>query len=214
MLLRILSPLILVLAISGCASSHMAVKSGPAVSADAGSALVVFMRPSAFGGAIQSSVCRVDDDMHDQEFIGIVSSGTKIGYRARPERHLFMVIAENADFMDAELAPGKTYHVLVSPRIGIWKARFSLLPIHNDPQAKYSSRSERFDSWQASTNFVEKGPTADQWYAENLGSINEKRTSYLRKWNGRTAEDKSDLFLHVDDGISLAPPSQERVKKT
>lgn len=162
MLLRILSPLILVLAISGCASSHMAVKSGPAVSADAGSALVVFMRPSAFGGAIQSSVCRVDDDMHDQEFIGIVSSGTKIGYRARPERHLFMVIAENADFMDAELAPGKTYHVLVSPRIGIWKARFSLLPIHNDPQAKYSLRSERFDNWQASTNFVEKGPTADQ----------------------------------------------------
>lgn len=40
-----------------------------------------------------------------------------------------MVVSEAADFMDAELETGKTYYALVTPRLGVWKARFSLRPM-------------------------------------------------------------------------------------
>jgi hypothetical protein len=63
------------------------------------------MRPSSLGGAVQSSVFELRPD--GDKFVGIVSSKTKIAYSTGPGQHLFMVIAENADFMRANLAPGK-----------------------------------------------------------------------------------------------------------
>lgn len=111
------------------------------------------------------------------------------------------VIAENADFMDAEVEAGKTYYVLVAPRMGMFKARFSLLPIHNDAAAKYSIRSERFTEWQRDTYWVENGATARAWYESSKVSIDRKRLAYQRKWNGRTAEDKAELYLHARDGV-------------
>ena len=129
---------LLLASLGGCQSSMM-VKAGDSEPMPApGKALVVFLRPSSFGGAIQSSVY----DTHEGEdtFIGIVSAETKVAYEAEPGDHLFMVVAENADFMIAHLDAGKTYYALVSPRMGLWKARFSLLPIHNRVGAEYSVR--------------------------------------------------------------------------
>ena len=164
-----------------------------------GKALVVFMRPSNYGGAIQASV--YDASTAKEEFIGIVSGNTKVAHQAEPGKHLFMVIGENADFLNATLDAGKTYYVLVSPRMGVWKARFSLLPIHDDPAAKYSLRSEDFRAWQADTRFVEKSPAAEAWFSANAGSISEKRADYMVRWNGASAEQQAELTLLPTDGI-------------
>src|SRR5690348_12397408 len=124
----------------GCvATSTQMVKTSVSPAPEEGKALVVFMRPSMLGFAIQSSV--YDTHGAGNEFIGIVSAKTKVAYQAAPGNHLFMVIGENADFMNADLQAGKTYYVLVSPRMGAWKARFSLLPIHDDASAKYNTQS-------------------------------------------------------------------------
>ncbi len=40
-----------------------------------------------------------------------------------------MVVSEAADFAKADVEAGKTYYVLVTPRMGWWKARFSLRPL-------------------------------------------------------------------------------------
>ena len=189
------------LLISGCASSYMVKSEKTALSPEAGKATLVLMRPSLLGGAIQSSVYLVAPDQKGQEFIGVVSSKTKIAYSVAPGHHLFMVIAENADFMDADLEADKTYYALVSPRIGIWKARFSLLPIHADKDAKYNLYSSEFKDWDAATDLVEKSATADDWYRDVKSSVDEKRDDYLMKWNGRTAEDKAELYLHAVDGV-------------
>src|SRR5690348_17859138 len=74
--------ILLVAGLTGCQSSMM-VRSPANAAAPTpapGKALVVFMRPSSFGGAIQSSVY----DTHDSadQFIGIVSSKDK-----RSEEH-------------------------------------------------------------------------------------------------------------------------------
>jgi len=191
-MVRALCALVMVSILGGCMSSMMVKQPGAVPKPDADKALVVFLRPSSFGGAIQASV--YDTHGTGNEFIGIVSSKTKLA------RHLFMVVGENADFMNADLDAGRTYYVLVSPRIGWWKARFSLLPIHKDRAAKYSLESERFRNWMSETEYVVKGPAALQWYSENKASIDSKQQQYMRDWQKTTPEHQAELTLHARDG--------------
>ncbi|WP_159016675.1 hypothetical protein [Cognatiluteimonas profundi] len=192
--------LLLMLPLAGCVttSGYMAPSVATAAMPQAGKAMVVFMRPSNYGGAIQASV--YDATRPAQEFIGIVSGNTKIAYQADPGKHLFMVVGENADFLNATLDAGKTYYVLVSPRMGMWKARFSLLPIHNDPAAKYSTRSADFAKWQAGTRWVQKTPAADAWYLDNAANVTSKRADYMQRWNTASAEQQAELTLLPGDG--------------
>src|SRR5687767_12203944 len=80
-----------------------------------GKALVVFMRPSGLGFAIQSTVYEVSGD--ELRIIGIVSAKTKVAYQAEPGKRLFMTVGESADFMSAELQAGRTYYAAVAPRM-------------------------------------------------------------------------------------------------
>jgi hypothetical protein len=191
--------ILLLAGLTGCQSSLMVKSGGSAPTPQPGKALVVFMRPSSLGGAIQSSVY----DTHEKgdKFIGIVSSKAKIAYQAEPGEHLFMVIAENADFMVAHLDAGKTYYALVSPRMGVWKARFSLLPIHNQAGAKYSMQSSDFREWMDKTAWVNVTPAAEAWYREHAADIREKKLDYMRRWNTADAEQRAELTLPAADGI-------------
>ncbi len=189
-----------ILFLSGCQSSLMTRASSPALAAASNEgATVVFLRPSSLGGAIQASVFDVTDGK--TSFGGIVSTDTQVRMQLPAGEHLLMVQAENADFMNATLAPGKTYYVLVSPRIGVWKARFSLLPIHNDAAAKYSLKSEHFADWQKQCQLVEKSAAADAWYQAHQGAIESKRVDYMKKWDVMDAAHKAELTLHAEDGI-------------
>jgi hypothetical protein len=166
---------------------------------DADKALVVFLRPSAYGGGVSASVYDAPDG--STEFIGLVQHGNKLAYQATPGQHRFMVIAENADFVDATLEAGKTYYVLVSPRMGMWKARFSLLPIHNTPTGDESLQSAEFKKWMAKTSFVETTDSNRTWYENNKASVESKKADYLVKWNRMLPEDKKLLTLFAEDGI-------------
>ncbi|UXI66379.1 DUF2846 domain-containing protein [Tahibacter amnicola] len=196
--LRWVAFLIVGLGLTGCQSSMM-VKANREPEPSADKALVVFMRPSSFGGAIQSSV--YDTGEAKDTFIGIVSTGTKVAYLAEPGQHRFMVVAENADFLEATLNAGKTYYVLVSPRMGVWKARFSLLPIRNNASAEHNVKSGDFAKWQSKTHWVGVSPEAEAWYREHESAIREKKNDYLKKWKVMAPADKAELTLHAEDGI-------------
>lgn len=185
--------------LGGCvATSPLMTKSSVVPQPSADKALVIFMRPSRFGGAIQASV--YDEDNGKDDFIGVTSAKTKVAYEATPGNHLFMVVGENADFMNADLQAGKTYYVLVSPRMGMWKARFSLLPIHADANAKYSLKSAEFTQWQQDASFVQTSPAAMAWYQAHSADIATKRAKYMQEWKAASAEQKAELTLHTDDG--------------
>lgn len=189
------------LILGGCQSSLMT-KSGKAATEApevAQQATVVFMRPSVMGGAIQSSVYDVTGGQ--TRFGGIVSSKTSVQMHVPSGDHLFMVIGENADFMNATLDPGKTYYVWVRPRMGVWKARFSLIPIHNDPNAKYNLQSKDFADWKRDSALVDKTPEADAWYESHKRDIESKRVDYMKKWDRMDAENKAELTLHASDGV-------------
>jgi hypothetical protein len=172
-----------------------------------GKALVLFLRPSSVGFAIASSVYDAPDE--DTRFIGVVRSKQKMAYQAEPGVHRFMVIAENADFMDATLEAGKTYYVLIQPRMGVWKARFSLFPVHNHADPGDTLQSPDFPKWNAKAELVATSPAGLAWYEENKASVAEKKADYLVKWNRMLASDRAELVLHPHDGVASDAPTVE-----
>ena len=157
---------------------------------DSNEAAVIFMRPSRFGGAIQSSVFDVTTEKN--VLIGIVSSKTKLVYKTSPGKHLFMVVSESADFMGAELEGGKTYYAIVTPRMGVWRARFSLSPVRRN-----EINTNEFKTWESSCKFVAKLASADKWAQDNAQSIQSKRKRYYDNWISRD----NRPFLKKEDGI-------------
>ena len=165
-----------------------------------GKALVVFMRPSMYGGAIASTVYEAPDS--GTTFLGGVDPHQKIAVQAEPGAHRYMVVAENADFVDANLEAGKTYYVLIRPRPGVWKARFSLIPVVSRADAEFSTQKPEFAEWQASTKFVELTPAATAWYEAHKSDIEEKKAGYLEKWNRMAPADKAELTINPADGVA------------
>ncbi|WP_416638514.1 hypothetical protein [Pseudomonas sp. OHS18] len=198
---RLLGMLFVLLVLGGCQSALMVAPTTEAEpKATADKALVVFMRPSSLGGAVQSSVYDTRAEGNDV-FAGVVSSKSKVAYLAEPGQHLFMVVSENADFLAANLEAGKRYYVLVAPRMGVWRARFSLLPIRNDASAKEGLQSKQFRNWDESTEWMVIGPKASNWYQDNIDSIRARKLDYLPKWQSKSAADKAERTLRSVDGI-------------
>ena len=203
---RLACVLLLCLSFSAVAKEPLAVHvADQQAKPEPGKALVLFMRPSSVGFAIASSVYDAPDE--DTRFIGVVRSKQKMAYQAEPGMHRFMVIAENADFMDATLEAGKTYYVLIQPRMGVWKARFSLFPVHNHADPGDTLQNPDFAQWNAKTELVATSPAGLAWYEENKASVAEKKADYLTKWNRMLASDRAELVLHPHDGVASDAPS-------
>ena len=165
---------------------------GAAVAPAAGKALVVFLRPSRYSGAVQAVL--YDGDA----LVGISSVGTAINYQATPGRHQFMVVSDAADFLDAELGPDKTYFVLVTPEMGtwqarFWRARFSLRKLDPRRQASEIAR------WRREARPVATNDRAVAWDREHRPGVLRKRDDDLRKWQAKPTDERPTL--HSEDGV-------------
>jgi hypothetical protein len=149
-----------------------------------GKALVVFLRPEYVGYAIQAVV------YDDVQFIGVVSRHSAVAYQAEPGTHRFMVVSEAADFMDADLARGRTYFVQVRPRMGAWRARFSLAPLSATADARDIA------AWLAESRVASANDRGRRWAEENRSSVLHKKAAYEPKW----LEKADRPVLHRDDG--------------
>ncbi|MCP4391836.1 MAG: hypothetical protein GY802_26315 [Gammaproteobacteria bacterium] len=188
------------LLLSGCATSPMTVapdQTLPMVQNN--ESQVVFMRTSHLGGAINASLFEVTDT--GTEYIGISAVGTKVAVKTTPGEHLFMVVSEAADFMTAMLEGGKTYYAMVTPRIGAWKARFSLWPFSSKPGAKFQNSGDQFQKWVDDTKLLTQSQKSLDWYQSNKASVEKKKTEYLPVWNQKTPADRELRTLHPQDGL-------------
>ena len=184
----------LVLLLTACAGSSKNIREASPentdVKPDGSKAVLVLLRPSFVGGAIQSTVFEIKDG--NPVLVGPVAPKAKLAYRVEPGEHLFMVISENADFMSADFIAGKTYYALVTPRMGMWKARFSLLPMHQDDLS-----AEKFKSYLSDCRkWIEKTPEADQWAIENMPSIQSKFSDYYAKWMSKSPAERPELVAN------------------
>jgi hypothetical protein len=191
---HIVKYLLLAIFVGGCAGpiSHMremADTEVPALAPPSGKAMVVFMRPSGLGFAIASSVYELRSE--GDVFVGIVPAKRKLAFVTDPGTTRFMVVSEAADFMAADLEAGKTYYALVTPRMGVWKARFSLRPVTAD-----ELKGTQFGDWEADCRWIENTSASQAWAKQHWDDIQSKKVEYLQKWEPRT--DKPTL--HASDG--------------
>lgn len=191
----------LVLMLTGCASSLMKPADDQKLAPiPAESSRVVFLRPSVVGGAIQASV--FDVSTGKPAFVGVSSTGTKLAYDTTPGTHRFMVMSEAADFMEANLTAGKTYYAVVTPRIGVWRARFSLWPVKAGGDAEYNLKSDDLGKWLESGTLVVNTPEGQEWAKTNASDIEAKYAEYLAEWKKKEANDVAKRTLDPQDGVS------------
>lgn len=157
-------------------------------------ALIVFMRHSRLGYAISSSLFDVTTD--ENKFLGVFKAGVKVGYDVTPGEYTFMVVSESADFLKATVSAGKTYYVVVAPRMGWNKARFSFQPLR-----QADLMGSEFATWNQKTYFVENTPETEEWARNNAPDISDKRVRYWAKWSEKTQEEQDSQTLNPEDGI-------------
>lgn len=181
--IRVASLLFIGLLMTGCASTQMnpIPKDQLITKPEPGKALIYFVRPSSFGGAIQAPL------FDDEQYIGTSSANTIVPYQAMPGAHMFMVMGESADFLQAELLADKTYYAEVTPRLGAWKARFSLRPQNGQIPDK------EVRGWMTSSKQVKANEKGFAWAKQNTGSIKKLKQEYLPKWQSKNDSDKQIL---------------------
>ncbi len=179
---RLAAVAVLVVLVAGCAGPIRGMRDVPPgmevkTTPPPGKAAIVFMRPSTLGYAIASSVYEVKND--GDVFIGIVPAKRKVVYFTDPGSTRFMVVSEAADFMGADLEAGKTYYALVTPRMGVWKARFSLRPV-TDTDGK------EFPGWFKECGWIENTPESQAWAKANWQDVQSKKAEYIQKWDAKS----------------------------
>ncbi len=183
------------IALSGCAGApkHMNEvgqdKANYAPTAD--TSVIVFMRPSGMAFRVQSTVFDVSDENTPSKIIGIIAAKKRVAYVVKPGTHRFMVLGESADFMDAELEAGKTYYAFVAPRMGAWKARFSLDPVNKD---ELKSDGD-FKGCDASCGWLEMSSETDAWAEKHKIEIEAKRTENLAIWIKKPDDQRPKLKI-------------------
>lgn len=152
------------LALAGCSatSPYMQESTTPIVLAPrAGAATVVFVRPSSFGAALRATIL----DGRGR-FLGDSLPHSYFAITVPPGEHLFIGCAENTAALRATLAPGRTYYIEVSPRIGSVSPRVELLAV--------TPKSETYRDLGA-------------WLAESTPLVADERAGQAY-WAGRTEE--------------------------
>lgn len=114
--------LISFLALFSCGSSIMMQAPAELVPDDE-YAVVNFLRPSAFGGAIRFGI------WDSEQLVGILTYKSNLQYKAKPGEHLFLARAENWSYVKADLEAGKNYFIIARVFPGVWKARVAFDPV-------------------------------------------------------------------------------------
>ena len=194
--------LLIVLLAAACGSEPVAEDDG--VKPEPGKAMIVFLREPKLAlqaSAPKTSLFLVHADGEGQDFIGILLQGKKIAYNVEPGDHLFMIVGEAADFLEAHMEAGKTYYAVVEKRWGVTRPRYSLWPVSDHPGDQHAVAVSDMAKLRAKCEWLEPGDRDRDWYAENKGSVDHKRAGYLKKWNAREEEGAEHHKLSREDGL-------------
>lgn len=175
----------------------------PAVRVD--QALVVFMRVSSVGYAISSSIFELTET--GEKIVGIPGPDEMLAHYVEPGKRRFMVIAESADFLEADLEAGKAYYAVITPRFGVWKARFSLYPFKRQPaEPEFTVEGAQHKKWLLGCKLIGTSQAAAVWAASNASNVHAKRVRYEAKWLERAPAELRVRTLEPGDGLAAALP--------
>jgi hypothetical protein len=171
-LTRLTIAMITVVAIAGCsAARHEIVETTTRVERpESGMSLIFFIRagaPNRFPGPVV---------MDGDSYLGTVPTWGHLAYVTQPGRHMFAVVSEAADFLQADLEPDKIYYANVRQRSGVWESRYSFVA-HNEASAIDAARG-----LVLATPQVRSTDAGREWFEKNRELFERLRSEYLPVW--------------------------------
>ncbi len=176
--------------LSGCASVMRDAPSQQVSQSAPDKAKVVFMRSSMVAAAIGCDLFEVING--ELKFIGQLPTGNKVAYETTPGKKVFMAYGTAADFMLADLQPGKTYYSIVRPNWGT--GGFAPTPIRD-------VKSSEAKEWISGTKLIEPSPKeAEAWFAENKQRLQGIYGDYWNRFERKSFVEKAERTLNPQDG--------------
>lgn len=191
--------LTLMLLLGGCASSSMVkAPNQQLATVPADKAQIVFMRSSIFGAAISAPI--FDATAGEPAFIGILDNASKLVVEVPAGKHTFMVVSEAADFLEADVVAGKRYYAVVTPRMGAWKARFSIWPVRADNNGEFQKADPKVQKIISKTVLMQNSPKSQAWFEKNKSDVKSKQAEYWPVWQQKPAGELLERTLLPTDG--------------
>lgn len=149
-----------------------------------GQAVVVFVRPSGYAGSMRATIMDgngrfLGDSLPESQFAVALPAG----------HHVFVVWAENTEAMLADLAPGRTYFVEVSMKMGFMSARAHLFGITPRSPSWGSENWAERAVWLRETQRLVPDLVAGQTYLDSRAA---DRAERLRRATEALAEYPAD----------------------
>lgn len=160
------------LSMAAAAQPEPAIVSGPGPD----KATIVFMRPSGLGIADHAPIFDVSGKA--PVILARLGAHKKIAEAVNPGPHRFMVIGNRATLLDADVAAGKVYYVLVTPEQGGARPHFVFMPVTS------AVTPVGFAGYQAQTEWVGDDMGASAWADHHIRSIEVDEERALREWHG------------------------------
>lgn len=135
-----------------------------------GKALIYFVRPQNFGGAIKVKLYA------DGEPLGIISRSSFVFKEVEPGKHEFIGVAENAAFLEAEVEADEIYYVQVAIHMGAMKAR-----THFEVCYEGSEAMEELSSNWDDLRGIRTTEDGWKWYEEDKEKDQQKIDKYRDK---------------------------------
>jgi len=152
-----------------------------------GKALIYFVRTQTMGFAVKVKLYA------DEKLVGLIMSKTYVPLEVDPGKHEFIVEAENAGFLEAEVAPDRIYLVQVAIHMGAMKARTHFEVARTDSEAMTEFLKTQKDLHALTT--TDEGL---RWVREDDPKIQEVIKKY---------REKGEEFEHLkpEDGFATPP---------
>lgn len=151
-------------------------------------ALVVFVRPSKLGKAVNFYVLDKDKNL-----LTLFKGNEHVAITASPGEHTFYVVSEDAQAVKAELGAGRTYIIHAQPKMGFGKARVVVEPVlRSTPSFAESGKWVR--DTKAAVPDMDKG---NKWVRKHRSAIDKRigkaETRTMGVEDGRTREEAGAL---------------------
>jgi len=161
-------------------------------------ALLIFLSPADSPEFTRMQVVDVTEPV--AKLVGFIEPGTKVLHRVKPGSYLFMLNYTQASFLDAKVAAGKTYYVVVSKDIP--QGRMSVMNRYTLRVVRGEGLSELFFvRAERSATAVIKSAKAEEWFAPRAKSFTVKKDKFLPGWREKTpAEERAQYVLQESDG--------------
>jgi hypothetical protein len=138
-------------------------------------ALVRFMRPSGMGYAVNFNI------WDGEKVIGNSVAKGQFDYLADPGKHLFVAVAENQAFVEANLEAGNIYYIITQVKMGVWKARVGFIPVNKGSEFwdKVKEYENELDKLEPNTEALRS------WELANKSGMQDILNRYETEWKSK-----------------------------